>query len=150
MKNKLIRFVPFIFPILILVLNLFNYVGKNFSVGTNIENPGVDESDAYVISNYKIDIEAFEDRTVHFKEVIDVDFYKPRASIIRDLPMNSNLEITDIFVHNREFSVEKYGTFISIDMDSTNFTQTLNSRQYILEYTLDYGKAVNSNITIFF
>lgn len=131
----LFRFVPF------LVVMMISMAFSNTSV--EYENT-IDNS--FEISNLSVEVTATSDRLAYVKETIDVDFNEPRSAIIRDIPCNGGLEIRDIVVHGRAFSVTKYGDFLSVDMDADNYTPSLQSRQYIISYTIDYSKAITKNI----
>lgn len=142
-KSSFIRILFFAVPFLLVVF-FSNFTGGSDAY-QGIDNQPVDT--AFEISNYVITAEATSDRQVHIREVIDVTFNTKRASIIRDLPVNNNLEYRDIKVENRAYSVEKFDKFIAVDMDANNYTQSLEPRTYIISYTLDYSKAIKQNIS---
>ncbi|MGI6701868.1 MAG: DUF2207 family protein [Christensenellales bacterium] len=118
---------------------------SNSGGGGNDYNYAFDETDVYVISNYVVDVEVTDKRLAHITETIDVDFYKARAAIIRNIPVSGGIEIRDITVKDRVFSVEKYDNFLLVDLEADNFQSSLNSRRYVISYILDYSKAFNHN-----
>ncbi len=135
---KIKKIIIFIF--LSLIFSLFPV----FDSDSNISYSSfIDET--FEISELDVEVTVTDERIAYFKETINVDFNEPRCAIIRYLPMNGDINYRDIKVANREYSVVKDGKFYKIDMDAENFTPSLESKTYILEYTLDFSDAISSN-----
>lgn len=126
--------ISFVIPYFLLIffsLQISSMVRTNFNkIDTTFE-----------IKNYTVVAEATADRLVYIREEIEVTFNVPRESIIRDLPLRDNVQYRDIVVEERQFRVDRHRGFLSIDMDSDNFTPSFEDRTYIISYVLDYSKA---------
>ena len=122
--------ISFVIPYFLLIffsLQISSMVRTNFNkIDTTFE-----------IKNYTVVAEATADRLVYIREEIEVTFNVPRESIIRDLPLRDNVQYRDIVVEERQFRVDRHRGFLSIDMDSDNFTPSFEDRTYIISYVLD-------------
>lgn len=126
--------------ILLFILAVFLPVIIFVSVITPLSNTEIDYEKIldpnFEITNYYIEAKADSNRNVHIIETIDVKFLFPRSSIIRDIPVSNGLQIKNIKSPNRQISVEKYGSFLAVDLDSENFVPTTGAKTYIISYTM--------------
>lgn len=102
----------------------------------------------FEITNYSVSAKADKNRHVYVTEIISVNFINPRSSIIRDIPVSNGLQIKDINSPNRTINVEKYGSFLAIDLDSENFAKYTGPQQYELSYTMILPKVKGAKDSI--
>lgn len=143
-KKRLLRI---LFSFLPFILSAFISLAGSAGTGSYDNNNYYDESNVYVIKSMLVEVDATQERLFHIKETIDLEFYQRRASVMRDIPLNGGLEIRDVNVEGRVFSVTKNGKFITIDPQADNYIQSLEPRRYVITYTLDYSNAVMKNIS---
>lgn len=141
-KKILLLMIVMILPALLLIFLVTNFDNTE----TNYNDMQLDT--AFEISNYYITANVDNNRNVDIVEAITVNFLQPRSSILRDIPISGGAQIKNIKVEDREFSVEKYGSFYTVDLDSSNYNKSTGETLYVLSYTLILPKMKNAQDSI--
>ena len=130
MNKKLFLIIIAIFlPIALAVMFLIPFEPRESAADLEIDY-------AFEITNFLVNVDAKADRHVYMEETIEVNFIEPRAAIIRAIPVNAGLQIRDINVRDRAFSVRRDGNFLLVDLDAANEIRRRGEETYTLTYTM--------------
>ena len=105
----------------------------------------------FVIDHYQVDIDVMDNNIYHIKEVIDVDFSKPRHGIFRKIPLKFDqqlVKIRDISIPGSKGSLSTYRDSVTIRIGEED--KLVNGKvKYKINYTFDVGADLLDNMDEF-
>lgn len=107
--------------------------------------------EAFVIDHYQVNIDVMDNNVYHIKEVIDVDFSKPRHGIYRKIPLKFDqqlIKISDIQIPGSNGSLSTNRDSVTIQIGEED--KLVNGKvKYKINYTFDVGADLLDNMDEF-